>query len=114
MFGLEIPSPIPEPEKFLKEGDEIREGNILLQIIEVPGHSPGSLAFYSPEGFVFSGDVVFAGGGYGRTDLPGGNEDVLMDSIRKLLRLPGKTRILCGHGPDTTVATELAIWKSRT
>lgn len=113
-FGLEIPSPIPEPEKFLKEGDEIQVGNILLQIIEVPGHSPGSLAFYSPEGFVFSGDVVFAGGGYGRTDLPGGNEDVLMDSIRKLLRLPGETRILCGHGPDTTVATELAIWKSRT
>ncbi len=114
MFGLEIPCKIPVPKNFLKENDEVHAGNIHLKVLEVPGHSPGSLAFYSPEGFVFSGDVVFAGGGYGRTDLPGGEEKILMDSIHcKLFRLPGDTRIFCGHGPDTTVAREVAVWKSR-
>ncbi len=112
MFGLEIPYRISVPRNFLKENDEIRVGNIHLKVFEVPGHSPGSLAFYSPEGVVFSGDVVFAGGSYGRTDLPGGDEKTLMDSIpRKLFQLPKETRIFCGHGPDTTVARELAIWK---
>lgn len=114
MFGLEIPCKIPVPKKFLKENDEIHVGNIHLKVLEGPGHSPGSLAFYSSDGFVFSGDVVFTGGGYGRTDLPGGDEEILMNSIhRKLFRLPGETRIFCGHGPDTIVARELAVWKSR-
>ncbi len=114
MFGLEIPCPIPVSRNFLKENDEIEVGNIHLKVLEVPGHSPGSLAFYSDEGFVFSGDVVFAGGDYGRTDLPGGSEKILMDSIhRKLFQLPKDTRIFCGHGPDTTVAKELAAWEAR-
>lgn len=114
MFGLEISCKIPIPRNFLKENDEIHVGNILLKVLEVPGHSPGSLAFYSPEGFIFSGDVVFAGGDCGRTDLPGGDEKTLMDSIcRKLFLLPKETRIFCGHGPDTTIARELAVWKSR-
>lgn len=114
LLGLEIPCKIPVPRNFLKENDEIDVGNIHLKVLDVPGHSPGSLAFYSAEGFVFSGDVVFAGGGYGRTDLPGGNEKILMDSIhRKLFLLPKDTRIFCGHGPDTTVAKEIAIWETR-
>lgn len=114
MFGLEIACPIPVPGNFLKENDEIDVGDIHLKVLEVPGHSPGSIAFYSAEGFVFAGDVVFAGGGYGRTDLPGGNEKILMDSIhRKLFQLPKDTRIFCGHGPDTTVGREIAVWEAR-
>lgn len=106
MFGLDLEGPLPDPEKFLKEGDEIVCGKIRLEVFEVPGHSPGSLAFYfRDEGCVFAGDVLFRGS-YGRTDLPGGDEATLMRSIQKLLALPADTAILCGHGPMTTVGQE--------
>lgn len=111
MFGLEIAEPVPVPQKFLKEGDEVRVGEVCLRVLEVPGHSPGSLAFYSADGAIFSGDVIFQGGDYGRTDLPGGDETALFRSIReKILALPAETRIFCGHGPDSTVKAELPLF----
>ena len=107
MFGLELNEALPDPCKFLKSGDSISVGSLQFLVLEVPGHSPGGLAFYSPkERVVFAGDTLFRGS-YGRTDLPGGNTDQLFNSIRtKLLTLPDDTVVLCGHGPATTIGEE--------
>ncbi|MDQ0254425.1 glyoxylase-like metal-dependent hydrolase (beta-lactamase superfamily II) [Evansella vedderi] len=82
-------------------------GGIEFQIFETPGHSPGSVSFYLPEeSIVFSGDVLFRGG-VGRTDLPGGDEDTLINSIHnKMLSLPDETIVANGHGPLTTIGEE--------
>ncbi|MDE6277943.1 MAG: MBL fold metallo-hydrolase [Muribaculaceae bacterium] len=92
----------------LADGDTITIGSDTLQVLHVPGHSPGSVALYSPTGgFVLTGDALFQGS-IGRTDLPGGNMAQLLRSIKsKLLTLPGDTVVLPGHGPRTTIAAEL-------
>lgn len=107
MFGLDFEGTLPEPECFLKDGDTVDCGRIHLEVMEVPGHSPGSLAFYCrAENLVFAGDVLFRGS-YGRTDLPGGSERELMQSIcDRLLSLPAETKVLCGHGQATTIGAE--------
>jgi hydroxyacylglutathione hydrolase len=89
-------------------GDETFElAGIEFQTIEVPGHSPGHLAFYS-DGSLFSGDVLFAGS-VGRVDLPFGDWDTLVESIRALVeRFPPETVVYSGHGPPTTLGAELA------
>lgn len=92
---------------FLKEGEKIRLGADKLDILFTPGHSPGSISFYSREqGFVIGGDVLFRGS-IGRSDLPGGDHDTLIESIRtQLLVLPDETKVYSGHGPVTTVGEE--------
>jgi glyoxylase-like metal-dependent hydrolase (beta-lactamase superfamily II) len=82
-------------------------GSLRLRSLYTPGHAQGHLAFYAEEeGVVFSGDALFAGS-VGRTDLPGGSMEVLMRSIsERLLTLPDDTRVLSGHGPETTIARE--------
>lgn len=94
-------------EKYLAEGDTVRFGRSELQVLSTPGHSPGSLSFYSPaDGFVLSGDALFAGS-IGRTDLWGGDFRTLITAIReKLLTLPDDTVVYSGHGPATTVSIE--------
>ena len=94
-------------EKYLAEGDTVRFGQSELQVLSTPGHSPGSLSFYSPaDGFVLSGDALFAGS-IGRTDLWGGDFRTLITAIReKLLTLPDDTVVYSGHGPATTVSIE--------
>jgi len=88
-------------------------GQLLLgrsfDIFEVPGHCPGSLCIHDTgAGLLFGGDVLFAGG-VGRWDLPGGDRDLLLSGIsKKLLPLPGRTVVLPGHGPSTTIAEEKA------
>ncbi len=107
MFGYnaEIPSEIDE---YLEEGNIIRFGASELKVIHVPGHSPGSVALYSPEQkFLIGGDVLF-NGSIGRTDLPGGDYDTLMNSIKtKIFILPGDVTVYPGHGPFTTVKHEI-------
>lgn len=100
--GVEIDVP-------LAEGDIITVGNYRLSVLHVPGHSPGSLVLYCPEAAVaIVGDVLFRGS-VGRTDLPGGDQRLLIDGIRaKLLPLPGDTLVLPGHGPATTIGAEKA------
>lgn len=95
------------PEKFLSEGDIISFGEDSFEVIHVPGHSPGGIVLYCKEKkFMFSGDSVFYGS-IGRADLPGGNQSLLISSIkRKILTLPPDTDIICGHGPSTSVAFE--------
>ncbi len=94
-------------EKFLHDGESILFGNSELTAILVPGHSPGSLAYYNKKnGYLFSGDALFAGS-IGRTDLWGGNMDILVSAIKdKLLTLPDETIVYPGHGPETTIFAE--------
>jgi len=95
----------PEPTNLLQGGEEIEAGRLRLKIIHTPGHSPGGISIYLP-GHAFTGDALFEGS-IGRTDLPGGNYDLLISSIReKLLVLPGDTIVHPGHGPETTIAQE--------
>lgn len=92
----------------LTDGERLYLGDEAIDILAVPGHSPGSIALYCPEsGFVITGDAVFRGS-IGRTDLPGGDFATLVHSIReRILTLPPETVILPGHGPETTVENEL-------
>lgn len=97
--------PAPEVDRFIDEGDTITFGTETLNILHVPGHAPGNVAFTWP-GHAIVGDTVFAGS-IGRTDLEGSDPQVLMDSIcNKILTLPDETILHPGHGPNTTVAQE--------
>jgi hydroxyacylglutathione hydrolase len=98
----------PYTPDVLLEGDETLElAGIAFETVRVPGHSPAHLAYYA-DGCLFSGDVLFAGS-VGRTDLPFGDWDTLVDSIRTLAaRLPPETVVYSGHGPETTLGAELA------
>ncbi len=92
---------------YLKQGDSLLLGTDELQVIEAPGHSPGHICFYSADGgFIVGGDVLF-NRSIGRTDLPGGNHDLLLRNIReKLFVLPDETVVYSGHGPVTTIGEE--------
>ena len=92
---------------FVKEGEKIKIGNDELDIRFAPGHSPGSICFYNEAGgFVIGGDVLF-NGSIGRTDLPGGDFDTLINSIQtQLFTLPDETKVYSGHGPMTTIGFE--------
>jgi hydroxyacylglutathione hydrolase len=90
----------------LEGGETLEVGGISFETILVPGHSPGHLAYYA-DGALFSGDVLFAGT-VGRTDLPFGDWNALVDSIRGLMeRFPPETIVYSGHGPETTLGAEL-------
>ena len=92
---------------FFKEGDTILVGEDKLTVVEAPGHSPGHVCFYcKPQNFLIGGDVLFKRS-IGRTDLPGGNHQTLLNSIReKLFVLPDETIVYNGHGPATTIGEE--------
>jgi glyoxylase-like metal-dependent hydrolase (beta-lactamase superfamily II) len=105
MFGMPC-EPSPAPERVLEEGELIKLGTEELRCIFTPGHSPGSLSFYSEKsGFVLSGDVLFRGG-IGRFDLPGADKNQLKQSLEKLMQLPEETMVWSGHGPETTIGRE--------
>lgn len=105
-FGVEVPS-LPEPDRELEHGQVLELGGRSLRVRYAPGHAPGHVIFWDEDaGVAFVGDVVFRGS-IGRTDLPGGDFRRLMDSIREqVLTLPDRTRLLTGHGPETTVEDE--------
>ena len=106
-FGLPLHIKNVPVEKYLTGGEVISFGTSELQVLSVPGHSPGSVAFYNRKnGFVIVGDALFAGS-IGRTDLWGGNHEILVAAIRdKLLSLPDETVVYCGHGPETRIIDE--------
>ena len=106
LFGLQAdPSPLPDLE--LQDGDELEVGTLRFKVLHTPGHTPGHVCFYEQtEGVLFDGDVVFYRS-IGRTDLPGGDHQQMMDSIRNvLLALPEDTVVYSGHGPATTIGDE--------
>ena len=92
---------------FLKEGDTVVLGEDELKVIEAPGHSPGHICFYcAKQNFIISGDVLF-NRSIGRTDLPGGDHEMLLKNIReKLFVLPDETKVYSGHGSMTTIGEE--------
>jgi len=106
-FGLPIDlKPVPA-DKFFDQNDRFAIEPWDFKILHIPGHCPGSICLLEEKhGFVFGGDVLFAGG-VGRWDLPGGSRDLLLDGIRKkLLVLPDHTVVYPGHGPDTSIGAE--------
>ncbi|MGZ8323283.1 MAG: MBL fold metallo-hydrolase, partial [Rhodoplanes sp.] len=104
-----FPARAVTPDRWLNEGDTVSVGDVTLDVLHCPGHSPGSIVFYNPaQRFALVGDVLFQGS-IGRTDLPGGDYDTLMRSIKnKLLPLGDDVVFVCGHGPTSTFGRERA------
>ena len=95
----------PEPDYLLTAGFSVDVGEMNFEVIETPGHTPGGVCFYG-HGLLFTGDTLFQGS-IGRFDLPGGDGEILMESIiGKLMTLPDDTVVLPGHGPDSTIGKE--------
>ncbi|MGG6544382.1 UNVERIFIED_CONTAM: MBL fold metallo-hydrolase [Prevotella sp. 15_C9] len=108
LFNMNLDFPLPEKIKYYEEGTAIRFGNHQLEIMETPGHTPGSVTLYCrEEGIAFTGDTLFRGS-VGRTDFPGGNRFQMINSLRELSQLPDETNIYTGHGETTTIGYELA------
>jgi len=109
-FSLPAVGPLPSPDLELGDGDPLTFSGCEFRVRHAPGHAPGHVIFYVPsEGRAFVGDVIFQGA-IGRADLMGGDFHQLMESIRsQVLTLPDETRLLSGHGPETTVG-----WERRT
>jgi glyoxylase-like metal-dependent hydrolase (beta-lactamase superfamily II) len=107
---LSAPFPIPPsvPAVDLAEGGTIRFGEVRLQVLHTPGHTPGSVCLQSTDdGLLFSGDTLFAGG-WGRVDLPGGSTEAIVESLGRLADLEPIVAVLPGHGPATTIGRERA------
>jgi len=103
-MGFEVPPP-PKVDGYLKDGDFLELGDETIRILHTPGHSPGSISL-SGDGYVLTGDALF-NQSIGRTDLPGGDLETLVRSIReRLFRLDDETIVYPGHGPETTIGDE--------
>jgi len=107
-YGIDGASNVT-PDRWLDDGDRVTVGELTFDILHCPGHSPGSVVFFNADQrFALVGDVLFAGS-IGRTDLPGGNHQQLLDSIKtKLLPLGDEVVFICGHGPTSTIGRERA------
>jgi len=112
-----IISPIPwgrpsSPDLLLEDGDVVGAGGVTFKVLHTPGHTMGSISLYSPEErLVFTGDTLFKSS-FGRTDCLGGSWREMIRSLKRLASLPPETRVLPGHGPETTVKEE-AEWIAR-
>ncbi len=106
LWQISIKEP-PPADHMLNDDQELKVGNLKLRVLFTPGHAPGHVCFYlSDYDVLFDGDVLFQQS-IGRTDLPGGDYDLLMQSIRqRVLLLPDETAVLSGHGPTTTIGQE--------
>jgi hydroxyacylglutathione hydrolase len=109
--------PVVPPDKYLKAGVKVKAGKLPpaggLKVMATPGHTPGSVSFYcQKQNLVFGGDLIFSHGGYGRTDLKGGDFEQLQKSIAKILKLPAATMIYPGHGEKTQVKLERKYYGS--
>jgi glyoxylase-like metal-dependent hydrolase (beta-lactamase superfamily II) len=94
----------PRPDGSLDDGDTVKIGELSMEVLHTPGHSPGGICLYG-EGVVITGDTLFKGS-VGRTDLHGGDVNKLRESFKRLLSLPEDTGVLPGHGPETTIGNE--------
>ena len=107
MYGFEDYNLSPMPKEYLNVEQKIKFGEISLEVLFCPGHSPGHIClFCKKNNILIAGDVIFKGS-IGRTDLPGGDYKVLLESINKeIIRLPNETQIYSGHGPSTVLSEE--------
>lgn len=105
-FGYPMPERFVSPDHPLNDGMAVPVGNYRLEVIHTPGHTPGSVSLLCPDHFLLSGDTLFRRG-IGRTDLPGGDEDAIYESIlTRLYSLPHELRVYPGHGEATTIGEE--------
>lgn len=107
MFGLDMEVRNVTPDQWLKDGDSVCFGDHTFEVFHTPGHAPGHVIYYNrQEGFAHLGDVLFSGS-IGRTDLPGGDHQTLLNSIRdKVFPLGDATGFICGHGPGGKIGDE--------
>jgi glyoxylase-like metal-dependent hydrolase (beta-lactamase superfamily II) len=107
VYGFPGYTPPKDPDVILLGGESIEFGSINFQVKFTPGHAPGHVVFYNEkDGYVINGDVLFAGS-FGRVDLPGGDINILKNSIHKVMfELPVETVVYCGHGPETSIGQE--------
>ena len=104
VWGMRVDNS-PPADRLLEDGDEITFGDLTLQVIHTPGHSPGGISLYTP-GHLFVGDTLFAGS-IGRTDFPGGDYGTLIQAVRnRLFVLGDEVQVYPGHGPATTIGQE--------
>jgi hydroxyacylglutathione hydrolase len=105
-YGFEVEPSVATQD--LRDGEQLRVGDLVFDVLHTPGHTEGSVCLQEERlGLLLSGDVLFAGS-YGRTDLPGGNDEQMVASLIRLAReIPGHVRVLPGHGPETTLGREL-------
>lgn len=110
-YGLEVERAVAT--EHLREGEQVRIGDLTWDVLHTPGHTEGSVCLYEERhGLLLSGDVLFRGS-YGRVDLPGGEEGLMVASLARLAReIPPSVRVLPGHGPETTIERELP-WMAR-
>lgn len=105
-YGYPLPADLSLPDERLTDGGALRVGRLRLEVIATPGHTPGSVCLHLPGRWLLSGDTLFRRG-IGRTDLPGGEEDALYESIlTRLYPLPDELMVYPGHGDATTIAEE--------
>lgn len=102
-WGYDL-DPLPDPDVLANDGDVIRAGDLKFDVFHSPGHSPGGICLYGHETAI-TGDTLFAGS-IGRTDFHGGDRNKLKESFKRLMSLPEDTRVLCGHGAETTIGRE--------
>lgn len=104
IFGVSVDNS-PPCDRTIEEGETISFGELTLEVIHTPGHTPGGISLFT-DGIVFVGDTLFAGS-IGRTDFPGGDFDTLISSIQnKLFKMQDDIRVFSGHGPETTIGRE--------
>jgi hydroxyacylglutathione hydrolase len=106
MFPLPFVIPPGTADGYLTDGQTLPIGSLTTKVIETPGHSPGHVAFhFENDGVLIGGDLII-GGSVGRTDLPDSNHDDLIASVRKIMTLPGYTKLYAGHGGPSTLSEE--------
>jgi hydroxyacylglutathione hydrolase len=110
-YGFELQPVVASRD--LTEGEQVRIGDLVFDVLHTPGHTEGSVCLYEERhALLLAGDVLFAGS-YGRTDLPGGNDGQMVASLARVAReIPGPVRVLPGHGAETTIERELS-WLRR-
>lgn len=107
MYGLEGFQPSPDPEIFVADGDELIVDDMRFKVIFGPGHCVGHIAFYNEEAKILVGGDILFKGSFGRTDLPGGDMEVLKSTIfNRIFTLPEDVVVYSGHGPSTTIGEE--------
>jgi len=106
MFGLPFVIPPLRADAYVADNQKLKLGSLDVTVIHTPGHAPGHVAYHFPtENLLIGGDLII-GGSVGRTDIPDADHATLEASIRRIMELPGKTRLLGGHGPATTLENE--------
>ncbi len=106
LFGLPFDIPPLKPDAHVADNQKLKVGALDVTVLHTPGHAPGHVGYYFPkEGVLVGGDLII-GGSVGRTDLPDSDPQQMVASIRRVMALPGTTRLLGGHGRETTLAEE--------